>query len=69
MKRLTAVLLTVCSTAVGAQATQPQGTAAPPPATKVGAMPSKTAIEKTLMDNEQKINDAVMKGEDRKSVV
>jgi hypothetical protein len=58
-------LLMAGSVALGAQAAKPQGTTPPmpPPPTKMGAMPSKTAIEKTLMDTEQKINDAMVKND------
>jgi uncharacterized protein DUF4440 len=56
-------LLVAGVVALGAQAAKPQGTAPPPPGTKVGAMPNKTVIEKTLMDTEQKINEAFVKND------
>src|SRR5262249_35470457 len=60
---IAAALLVACSAGLGAQA--PQGTT-PTPAQlqmKTGAPPNKTAIEKALIDAEQKISDAIVKGD------
>jgi hypothetical protein len=53
-----AILVAVCSVALGAQAAK----APPPPPPQPAAM-DKAAIEKALIANEQKINDAVLKGD------
>jgi hypothetical protein len=53
------VVLTVCASAAAAQTTMPRGGARSAP---VLAM-DKMAIEKALIANEQKINDAVLKGD------
>jgi len=53
-------MVLACAAALGAQAGAPQG--ATPAQMKMVTL-NRTAIEKMLMDNEQKINDAVMKGD------
>lgn len=61
-RSLVTVMMMAGAVAVGAQASYPQGAPPPPPA-KQGSMPDKAAIEKALAANEQKINDAIMKGD------
>jgi hypothetical protein len=63
MTRLVAVMIVAGAVAVSAQATRPQGAPPPPPQTKQGTMPDKAAIEKTLAETEQKINDAFVKND------
>ena len=62
MTRVVAVMIVAGAVAVSAQATRPQG-APVPPQTKQGTMPDKAAIEKTLAETEQKINDAFIKND------
>jgi ketosteroid isomerase-like protein len=54
-----ALILTLCAGAAAAQSTTPRGGARSAPAPAM----DKAAIEKALIANEQKINDAVMKGD------
>jgi ketosteroid isomerase-like protein len=53
------LVLTVCAGAAAAQTTMPRGGARSAPALPMDKM----AIEKALIANEQKINDAVLKGD------